>query len=151
MIDEPAPTASSRRSAYSACERPAITSGRVTPSAASSAGSVSTTPSPNTMRRAIVSWTTLTSLRLRSRRKRAVASSAGKKDSIASSETVTSIAVPKLVAVLMNASSLPSAVSRSGTAISLTSSEAASPACAPGSAASSSCSAKSAGSPLTTA
>ena len=112
MIDEPAPTAASSRSAYSACERPAITSGRVTPSAASSAGSVSSTPSPNTMRRAIVSWTTLTSLRsvpagsARSPRRR------GRRIRSPSSASVTSIAVPKLVAVLMNASSLPSTVSR---------------------------------------
>ena len=43
---------------------------------------------------------------LQARKKRAVASSAGKSDSIASSDTVTSMAVPKLVAVLMKASSL---------------------------------------------
>ena len=92
------------------------------PSAASSAGSVSSAPSPNTMRRAIVSWTTLTSFAPCPQEARRWPRRRGRSDSIASSETVTSIAVPKLVAVLMNASSSPSTASRSGTAISLTSS-----------------------------
>ena len=48
----------------------------------------------------------------------AVASSAGKKASIESSETVTSVAVPKVVIVLMKASSSSPARSRSGVAIS---------------------------------
>jgi hypothetical protein len=51
----------------------------------------------------------------------AVASSIGKNDSIESSETVTSVAVPNEVAVLMNESSCPSIFKRRGTAIAPTS------------------------------